>query len=123
MIEPQPVPEGLLQRALDTAFTTESWPEWDELDLVPDFDGGPDLDELDFTPLTDGEDSVATGEDASAVPTADADTHADADADADPGNGYDTLPDPLADTVFEDSATGYDDQFGEPDLGLDDFDF
>lgn len=62
MFEPQPVPAGLLSRALDTAFSTDSWPEWDELDIVPEFEDSLDFgqDDLDLFGQDDTEaDSTA----------------------------------------------------------------
>lgn len=47
MIKPEPVPENLLARSLHQAFNTEEWPEWDNLDIVPESFGTPD-DNFDF---------------------------------------------------------------------------
>lgn len=54
MIKPEPVPENLLARSLRQAFTTEEWPEWDNLDLVPESLGTPD-DDFDFEPAYDAD--------------------------------------------------------------------
>ena len=55
----EPVPEGLLDRALHTAFTTDEWPEWDTLDIVPTTDEPFDLDS--FDPFAGEEDTDSTG--------------------------------------------------------------
>lgn len=55
----EPVPEGLLDRALHTAFTTDEWPEWDNLDIVPTTDEPFDLDA--FDPFAGEEDTDSTG--------------------------------------------------------------
>ena len=55
----EPVPEGLLDRALHTAFTTDEWPEWDTLDIVPTTDEPFDLDA--FDPFAGEEDTDSTG--------------------------------------------------------------
>ena len=55
----EPVPEGLLDRALHTAFTTDEWPEWDNLDIVPTTDEPFDLDA--FNPFAGEEDTDSTG--------------------------------------------------------------
>lgn len=54
MIKPEPVPENLLARSLRQAFTTEDWPEWDNLDLVPESLGTPG-DDFDFEPAYDAD--------------------------------------------------------------------
>lgn len=121
MIELQPVPEGLLKRALDTTFTTESWPEWDEVDLVPDFDGSADIDDLDFDGDAEGNDDQTANDDTDA-PATDADSAAEQETD--PESDIRELPDPLS--AFEDSAAAASDQFDpfeQLDLDLDDFDF
>lgn len=121
MIELHPVPEGLLKRALDTTFTTESWPEWDELDLVPDFDGSADIDDLDFEGDAEGDDDQTANEDTDA-PATDADSAAEQETDSE--SDISELPDPLS--AFEDSAAAASDQFDpfeQLDLDLDDFDF
>ncbi|RUQ11741.1 hypothetical protein D8M31_08990 [Corynebacterium genitalium] len=121
MIQPQPVPEGLLQRALGTAFTTESWPEWDELDLVPEFEGGTDVDDLDFAASAEGHDGEAASEGADVATTGTDATGAPDTTDPDDETG--DLPDPLAasDPVVE---TGNQfDPFDQVDLDFDDFDF
>ena len=55
----EPVPEGLLDRALHPAFTTDEWPEWDTLDIVPTTDEPFDLDS--FDPFAEAEDTDSTG--------------------------------------------------------------
>lgn len=119
MIELQPVPEGLLKRALDTTFTTESWAEWDGLNLVPDFDGSADIDDLDFNGDDQGNDDETASEDAATTSI-----DSTGEPDSDPENNLNELPDPLA--AFEDSSAAASDQFDsldQFDLDLDDFDF
>lgn len=72
MIKPEPVPEGLLARSLNQAFTTDEWPEWDQLDIVPEFVGAPDDFDFDFTDGVTREDSAESPIDADAVDNAQA---------------------------------------------------
>lgn len=121
MIETRPVPEGLLQHALNTAFTTESWPEWDELELVPQFDGDATMDDLDFATDAGGDDGETASKEA------EADT-ADADSAVEPNTGKDSEEGDLTDlpTAFDDSPHETGDQFDpfdQIDLNPGDFDF
>lgn len=121
MIETRPVPEGLLQHALDTAFTTESWPEWDELELVPQFDGGATIDDLDFATGAGGDDGETASKEA------DTDT-ADADSATELNTAQDSEEGDLTDlpTAFDDSPHETGDQFDpfdQIDLNPGDFDF
>lgn len=122
MIQPQPVPEGLLQRALGTAFTTESWPEWDGLDLVPEFEGGTNVDDLDFAASAEGHNGEAASEGADVAATG---TDATVSPDTtDPDDETGDLPDPLAASEAPATETGIQfDPFDQVDLDFDDFDF
>ena len=77
----EPVPEGLLDRALHTAFTTDEWPEWDTLDIVPTTDEPFDLDA--FDPFAGEEDTDSTG---STITDTESIESPDSDSDSDSGS-------------------------------------
>lgn len=122
MFSPQPVPDGLLQRALNTAFTTEAWPEWDSLDIVPEFDSDVDLDSFDV-PESAAEN---TADDASES-TGDLENPSEAQKDTQGGDvASDTrhdAADPWGDTSGADYNSGIDHLDPTADIDLDDFDF
>lgn len=77
----EPVPEGLLDRALHTAFTTDEWPEWDTLDIVPTTDEPFDLDS--FDPFAGEEDTDSTGStitDTESIESPESDSDSDSDS-------------------------------------------
>lgn len=121
MFSPQPVPDGLLKRALDTAFTTESWPEWDSLNIVPEFDGDVDLDGFD-----DSESAYEEAtEDLSENP---AENPAESQTDPDRDAGTADAADPWGDTNGAgydgtDYDSGTDHLDPSADIDLDGFDF
>ena len=81
MINQEPVPEGLLERALHTAFTTDEWPEWDNLDIVPTTDEPFDLDA--FNPFAGEEDTDSTGStitDTESIESPESDSDSDSDS-------------------------------------------
>lgn len=93
MITPEPVPEGLVERALDTAFTAEEWPEWDDLDLVPDIDEPGDPDSYDLIPDEPAE-TEATDDDSTDDSSLDVDDDAHDDAEDGPTLDLGDLDDP-----------------------------
>ncbi len=111
MITPEPIPEGLTERSLNTAFTTEEWPEWDEADLVPDVAA-----EDDATDTID-DDGLALDD------PVDADTApATTEPDSDPAPETDPeMPDSADPTDSFDGTADTDDTDDMDDMALDDY--
>lgn len=112
MINQEPVPEGLLERALHTAFTTDEWPEWDTLDIVPTTEEPFDLDAFDpfageegtDTPDAGALDSDSAGSGAEPVESSEADSTDSSDS---PALDY---PD-LGPDLGSDFSSGFDSGF------------
>ncbi|MCZ9294650.1 hypothetical protein [Corynebacterium meitnerae] len=109
----EPVPEGLLDRALHTAFTTDEWPEWDTLDIVPTTDEPFDLDAFD---------PFAGKEDTGSVESPESDSDSDSEDSSDspvldyPDLGADLGPD-LGSDFSSDVDSGFDSGFDSDSSG------
>lgn len=128
MINQEPVPEGLLERALHTAFTTDEWPEWDNLDIVPTTEDPFDLDTFDpfageeDTDNTDAGalDSDSAGSGAEPVESSETDSTDTSDS---PVLDYPDLGADLGSELGTDFSSGFDSNFDSgsnagPDSGL-----
>ena len=113
----EPVPEGLLDRALHTAFTTDEWPEWDTLDIVPTTDEPFDLDA--FDPFAGEEDTDSTGStisDTGSVESPDSDTGSEDSSDS-PVLDYPDLGADLGSDFSSDVDSGFDSGFDSDSSG------